>query len=534
VNRIQAREPAASADLRDLISPVWRRRWLVLVIVIVSTVATYMASDAGEEQFKSTTQVFVSDSQISSLVSGSGVAGTDRSTQDQATLLLSRAVTDAVRTRLKLTESPASLVGSVTATPSTGSNFVSVTAVRGSGAEAAAVANAYVQEFIRYRTAQLGSEAKDAIARVRGQLAQLPAATSASDQRAALKDALQQLEAARAVTPVHSRQTNLAAAPAQPFSPRPKRDAFFAFAISVVLALALAFGLERFDRRIKRFQEVSDLYGAPLLATIPHTTGLTTEGKAAVVPLLQESFRELRTHLQLAFLDNAVSHLVVTSAFSGEGKSTVVRNLALTYREWGQCVVVIEADLRRPDLPRLFGVKSRSPGLTGVLTGEISLDEALIEIECDVTSLEYLQRITSAESNVTPSTRDPKVGVTASGLALLPSGPAPPNPQAVLAAEKPQRIIDDLKQRFDIVLIDTPPALVVTDAMPLIARADGVVVVSRVGMTERSSARRLMSTLQLDPNVQVLGVVANDLAREPGRGYGCGYGTYDASNGSSA
>jgi Mrp family chromosome partitioning ATPase len=250
---------------------------------------------------------------------------------------------------------------------------------------------------------------------------------------------------------------------------------------------------------------------------------------------LREPFRSLRTNLQLASLDTSIKRLVVTSAVSGEGKSTVVRNLALTYREWGLSVAVLEADLRRPTLSAAFAVEPGPPGLTAVLTGECDLEDALIDIDFDIASLEYLDKVRVGDETEQSPAGGAKTA-SASKLVLLHSGEAPPNPQAVLAADKMRQVVDQLSERFDIVLIDTPPLLAVSDAIPLLPQSDGVILVTRVGVTERPAAQRAVAAAQLDPSVDVLGVVANDVTSQPGSRYGYGYGYgqgygYDSSNG---
>jgi receptor protein-tyrosine kinase len=286
--------------------------------------------------------------------------------------------------------------------------------------------------------------------------------------------------------------------------------------MSLVLAFALALGLERLDRRIRNIDDVAKVYDAPLLSVIPHFAAVGEEhgGKASVPSALREPFRTLRANLQLASLDKPLRRIVVGSAMSGEGKSTVVRNLALTYREWGLSVVVIEADLRRPTLSVLFGVQRDTGGLTAVLTGECDLDDALLEVDVDIANLEYLDKVRVVGGGETPA-----AGAT-SGLHLLPSGKSPPNPHAVLAADKTRLVIEQLSERFDVVLIDTPPLLAVSDALSLLPRVDGVVLVARVGATQRPAAQRAAAAARLDPACRILGVVANDLAFMPGSDYG--------------
>jgi len=517
--------PAGSSDLRDLTGPIWRRRWLLLAIIVMSTVGTYTASARQADVFRSSTQVFVSNSQIAQIIGGGDAGGTDRSTLDQAKLLLSRSVTEGVIKRLRLSDTPDALVDTVTAEPVTGSNFVSVTAERGSAAEAAAVANAYVLEYIHFRNDQLREDAGAAIRRVGRQIISLPDRESNRAQRQDLQETIRQLRATQASAPSQTRQTDRATAPRSPFTPRPKRDALFALVISLGLGIALAFALERFDRRIKSIDEVAEVYGIPLLCTIPHSSTLVTihDGKASVPEALREPFRSLRTNLQLASLDKPVKRLVVASAISGEGKSTVVRNLALTYREWGLSVLVLEADLRRPTLSTAFGLKPGTRGLTSVLIGDCELEDALLNIDIEIASLDYLDKVRAGgdkEQRVASEART----MASSKLMLLPSGETPPNPPAVLAAERMRQIVEQASERFDVVLIDTPPLLAVSDAMPLLSQCDGVILVTRVGITERASAQRAVAAAQLDPSVEVLGVVANDVAFQPGGGYGYGYG----------
>ena len=503
----------------------------------MSTTGTYTVSSRRPDRFRSSTQVFVSNSQIETIIGGGDGGGTDRATLDQAKLLLSRPVTEAVIRQLGLRTDPATLVGTVSAEPVSGSNFVSVTAERGSGAEAAAVANAYVREYIRFRNDQLSTDASNAIEQIRQQIKGLPSSRRANaQQRQDLQETIRQIQVTQAAAPSQSRQTDTAIAPSAPFTPSPKRDAVFALFISLGLGLGLAFALERFDRRIKGVEEVTKVYGLPLLATIPHTSTPVDihDGKAGVPGLLREPFRSLQTNLQLASLDRPIRRLVVTSAIAGEGKTTIVRNLALTYREWGLNVVVLEADLRRPTLTKSFGgVGREAGGLTSVLTGDLSLDDAFVDVDFDIASLEFLDRVrvgSDVERRHGGATTPPR----SSRLVLLPSGDTPPNPQAVLAADKMRWVMDQLSERFDVVLIDTPPLLAVSDAMPLLSLCDGVVLVTRVGTTERQAAQRAVAAAQLDPSVNLLGVIANDVAAQPGNGYGYGQGYgYTSSNGHS-
>jgi Mrp family chromosome partitioning ATPase/capsular polysaccharide biosynthesis protein len=507
------------SDVQDLIAPLWRRRWLLLGIVVTSTVATFVVAARQPERCRARTQFIVATSSVQAIIAGAGGGASDRTTLDQAKLLLSEPVADRVLRRLGLAESRLALLATVEAEPVLGSSFVTVTAERGSADQAAAVANTFVREYFAYRKDELTGEADDAMRRIRRELRDVANGANATNARVPLQNQLRQLEGARSAAGEEMRQTNSAAAGAR-IAPTPGRDALFAFAISLGLALALAFGLERFDRRIRNVDDFARVYDAPLLSVIPHsaTVGEERGGKVSVPAALREPFRTLRTNLELASLDKPIRRVVVASAVSSEGKSTIVRNLALTYCEWGLSVVVIEADLRRPTLSALFGVKRGAAGLTAVLTGECELEDALLEVDIDITSLEYLDKV-----RVGGGATNPRDGTTR-GLELLPSGRTPPNPQAVLASDKTRLVIEQLSERFDVVLVDTPPLLAVSDALSLLPQVDGVVLVARVGMTQRPAAQRAAAAARLDPGGRILGVVANDLNFVPGSGYGYAYG----------
>lgn len=508
------------SDVQDLIAPLWRRKWLILGIVVTSTVATFVLAARQPERFRATTQFIVASSSVQAIIAGAGGRSDDRTTLDQAKLLESEPVADRVLRRLGLAESRLALLKTVDAEPVLGSSFVKVTAERGSADQAAAVANTFVREYFAYRKAELTGDADEAMSRIRRELRDVANGANATNARVPLQNQLRQLEGARSAAGKETRQTN-SAPPGTRIAPTPGRDALFAFAISLGLALALAFGLERFDRRIRNVDDFAKVYDAPLLSAIPHTTVAEEYGGMVSVPsALREPFRTLRTNLELASLDKPIRRIVVASAVSNEGKSTIIRNLALTYREWGLTVVVIEADLRRPTLSVLFGVERGTGGLTAVLTGECDLEDALLEVDVDIASLEYLDKVRVGDDASRPPER------TTSGLRLLPGGKTPPNPQAVLAADKTRLVIEQLCERFDVVLIDTPPLLAVSDALSLLPLVDGVVMVARVGMTQRPAAQRAAAAARLDPGARILGVVANDLefSRGSGYGYDCGYG----------
>lgn len=197
-----------------------------------------------------------------------------------------------------------------------------------------------------------------------------------------------------------------------------------------------------------------------------------------------EAYRTLRTNIQFASLDKPLKTLLVTSTDPGEGKSTTLANLAVTMSQAGNQVIVVDCDLRRPNLHRLFG-RDNASGLTTMMTESAAREQ--------------------------PPLQD--TGVP--NLRLLASGPLPPNPSELLSSRRLDEIMARLTQEADIVLIDTPPTVAVTDAAILASKVDGVLVVMQAGKTKRDLARRARLLLE-KAKANVLGVVLTNAPVETG------------------
>ena len=189
-----------------------------------------------------------------------------------------------------------------------------------------------------------------------------------------------------------------------------------------------------------------------------------------------EAYRTLRTNLQFASLDRDLRTLLVTSAAEGEGKTTVVANLGVALAESGSRVLLVDADLRRPGLHRVFDLPL-TPGLSNALLAE----------ETDPTVLE--------------------TGVA--GLSVLSAGDPPPSPGEFVASSRLQRLLSQLRSTFDYVLLDTAPVTLVADAAVLAPSVDGVILVVSAGKTKRDLVRRAREQLEV-VGARVLGVVLNN------------------------
>lgn len=406
-----------------------------------------------------------------------------------------------------------------------GEDFIQVTAVDGSPVQAARIANAFAQQFVASLQDTYRARISEAIQLVRSEIAQTPSGSPGQISRGALLNQLNNLQVALKVPTVVAQQVDPALPPAAPSYPKPARNALFALLISLVAAIALAYGLERLDRRLKTPDDLERSYGEPLLAVLPHTDApaqLLGESSALGADF-REPFRVLQTNIALAAVDAPPRTIVISSAMPGEGKSTVVRNLALAICESGRSVAVVDLDLRHPALARLFGVRL-GPGMTDVLRRDAELKDVSVRVGTTLPSVYELvagERPAAITKNGSNG-HGPRVPES-TGMTLVLGGARPANPPAVLASERLAEVLDELRASYDVVLIDSAPVLAVSDTVPLLRYADAAVIVGRLGETTRDTAKRLREFLARVPELNWLGVVANDLPRTDAGAYGYGY-----------
>jgi capsular exopolysaccharide synthesis family protein len=252
---------------------------------------------------------------------------------------------------------------------------------------------------------------------------------------------------------------------------------------------------ELFDDRINSPEEAERTMRLPSLGLIPmvEEEGLRVIRDTSVPSLLIDPYRTLRTNINFAAAagasGEAMRSLVITSSWQAEGKSTTVANLAMALALDNKRVIIVDADLRRPSLYKVFKIDS-TPGLTDVLVGTHQLDEVI--------------RPTGVE-NVT----------------IIPAGSIPPNPAELLGSAAMGHLLPELESRADVILFDTPPVLMCTDGVVLASRANGVLLVVAFGETKKAQTRKALEILGR-ANANVLGTVLNRV-EVSGGGYGYGY-----------
>jgi succinoglycan biosynthesis transport protein ExoP len=510
--------PALAAYVR----PVWERKWLVILVVLLATAGTYAYNKRKPKVYEAGTLVYYSPA--TNPLSGGQTFTTDRTVEDVAALLYSQGDSTAVAKLIHYPGSPGALVSQVTISARPGEDFVAISASSATPQEAALIANGYARQLVTNTNDDQQTTLNQQISGLRKQLSHLGNTTpddqatrlTVTSQITTLQSALQ--------SPTGTRQVSPAAPPSAPVSPKPVQDALFAFVLSLALAIAAAFGLERFDRRLKQPEDVAREYGLPLIAALPHVAeaAASREAVVALAPEFHEAFSLLRTNIHLLTLDATPRTIAVVSAMPGEGKSTVVRNLAIAMAEAGNRVAVVEADLRRPVLSSLMGMPA-TLGLTDVLTGAVALGDVLSKVPIRAPGVDMLADMGGASPDIT-STNGHSAAEAISAISVLLAGTHPPNPATVLESDRVTEVFDTLKDMFDVLIMDSAPMLSVTDAVPLVRYADATVVVGRVNLTTRDNIRRMTSFLARMPDAHVLGVIANDVTEAAS--YGAGYGYY--------
>jgi len=338
----------------------------------------------------------------------------------------------------------------------------------------------------------------------------------AEANRQLYQDLLQRLKEAGVSAGLRSsniRVVDVARTPTYPIKPNVPRNLQLGLLLGLACGIGLAFVLESLDTSIRNMEEVSAISMLPALGTIPlqlskngHSrkrlktvsADLEKSESPALVTYARpksesaEAYRALRTSILLSSFGAPPKVILVTSALPQEGKTTISANSALVLAQRGSRVLLIDADLRRPGIDKLFGFRSRG-GLSSVISGVDKIDDVIVPFE-----------------------RVPN-------LWIMPAGPIPPQPAELLGSSVMKDHITRWRNEFDHIIIDTPPCLSVTDAVVLTPEADRVILVARSGKTTKAALRRACDLL-LQVNARIMGIVLNALDLRSGDAYYYTYG----------
>jgi len=469
---------SSSEGALEYVAHVLRRRWVVFAVALVTVpLMAFLISESKEKQYTAT----------ATLLFQSGNTSTVDPTREAATneALASLPVV-AVRAAREMGEeaSVGEVLGAVEVSSSNEmADVATVSATTSSPERSAQIANGYSHAFIAFRKETDQVQVQKAIDLVEESYKELSPEEQAGTEGEKLQDRLNRLKVQQALQTGRAELVQPAGTPTSPSSPRTKRNVLLGILAGLLLGFGLAALLERFDRRTRDVEELEGLFGAPIIARIARNKALPkTELKDLLRLQEAEDFRILRTNLRYFNVDRELGSVLIASPEPGDGKSTVARGLAATMAEVGEEVLLIEADLRKESN---FRTPTGTPveGLSNVLSGS-GLDDVLIEVP-----------VAAQASDKSRS------------LAVLSSGPVPPNPSELLESERMKSLMAELQERFKVLIIDSPALGIVSDALALAPFVSEVLVVGGVRKTNRDRAREFVKQLGL-LGKQPVGVIA--------------------------
>jgi tyrosine-protein kinase len=495
-------DTSTAAGLQHYLEILGKHKRLVLIAVLVVPIAAYVYSMLQTPAYESESEVLISRQNIAADLTGvqdpSGIQLSDRPLQTQADLAR---VPDVVRRTLiaaKRTDlSVEAFLASSSVVPRTNSDILEFKVASRQSFEAEQLATAYARQFTRYRRQLDTAPARLARAQLKARIAQLRhdgetgsrlyASLVENEQRLATFEALQTSNAYVVKTALQALQVK----------PTTRRNVMLGAVFGVLLGLALAAIAHALDTRTKTVRSLEEQLGVPLLGRIP-----APSGNGALVmrsdpsSIHAEAYRLVRANLDFVNRAPGARVIMTTSALEGEGKSTTISNLAVAYAREGKRVIVVDLDLHRPTIARLFDV-APSPGVVEAAYGRVSLDRALHRVHGDARG---------------------------SSLQVIPASPPQGDVGEFTASGELRRLFEELRSRADLIFVDAPPLLVSSDAITLGAMVDGIVLVTRNDSLRWQTLDDVIRALSMCPAPTLGWVVTGAEAM-------AGYAAYTAANG---
>ena len=524
-------EAADELDLRDYLQVLRRRKGVVVVAVLACLAAALIVSYLQTPRYAASAKLLLRQRGTGTVFSQQNPqsnVNAERSLQTEIEVVKAEPVREIVRQ--KIGDAP-----SVQIRPVGQTDVITIRAESTDPQRAAVVANAYANAYIEFRLKQAVDEFAAASEEIQTKITDLnrqldslgsqlaaapvcvnPTATpDACSQRTNIEQTvgarrttllsqlglfqqrLDQLQVDSELASGNVQIVTPASTPRTPFAPTPLRNGILGGVLGLMLGVGLAFLRDYLDDSVKGKEDLERAVpGLGVLGLIPVVPDWKAKEQSKVVSLSEptspaaEAYRILRTSVQFLGIDRDVRLIQVTSASAQEGKTTTLSNLAVAFASSGLRTVAVCCDLRRPRLHEFFGLDN-AVGFTSVLLGNVALSKAL-------------QPVPNQER-----------------LLVLASGPLPPNPAELLSSGRTADLLRNLASQADIVLIDSPPVLPVTDSLVLSQRVDATVLVSSAHSTTRKAVHRAAEMLH-QVNAPLVGAVLNGVSEESG------YGGYSA------
>jgi non-specific protein-tyrosine kinase len=515
-------QKSESIDLVKYLVLLWHWAWLIALAVVIAAGGAYFVSKLTPPVYQARTTVLVDMTSSNSSNDYGFVLLNSQLTQTYSQMMTKSSVLDEVATRLGLVKvNPKA----ITANPLTNTQLINIFAESTNPKLAADIANTLVTVFseqvqslqtTRYSASEqsLKAQMTDIDNKLKIANNQLSTTTDRAEAvrlettianytqtYASLLQSYEQVRLAETQTLSSIVQIEPAVIPDGPIRPRTLMNVAVAGLVSVLLTSGLIIGVDLVNDTVKTPDEIAKKLGLPVLGIISHykrNEGVPVTESQPLSPV-SEAFRTLRTNVKYAGagIDKALDSIMIISAMPSEGKTEVLVNLGVVLAQNGLRVLLIDADLRRPALHHRLG-----------LDNLVGLSQTFVHPEL---GMDYSLQPTRVN-----------------GLSAITSGDSPPNPSELLGSQYMGSILDVLKKEYDILLIDTPPALAVTDAAAMLPYVDGVLLVVKPGSTHLAPLRSLVDQFRKSDG-KLLGVVLNDI-NPRSSSYGYYYRQYKSDN----
>jgi polysaccharide biosynthesis transport protein len=511
-----ATDETRELELRDYLSVLRRRKGVIALTTLAVVGAAVVISFLQTPVYEAKTAVLVRPRTSEQILTPNAdrtqaAADAQRAIDTEIEVLQSRTVEDAVRQKLHR-------VPHISVTTAGQTDVIRVSARDTNRGRVARDADTYARTYLDVRRKQAvddflgaGQEVQNKISDLQRQIDALPTALASSanvnaqrqsleQQQAYYRQQLDQLQVAAQISQSGGGQiVSRATAPGSPVEPNTIRNGMIALALGLVLGVALAFLREYLDDSIRTKEDLERATGGlPVVGLIPAVASWKNHKNPYLVTVampaspVAEAYRTLRTSVQFLGLDRPLQSLVVTSPTKAEGKTTTLANLAVSLAQAGQRVILLDCDLRRPRIHEFFGL-SNEVGFTSVLLGTDPLAQTLQPVD----------------------------GYPL--LAVLASGPPPPDPSELLSSQRTKEVVEALRSRCDLLLLDSPPVLPVTDPLVLSGLVDAALLVVSTDQTNKRALHRAVELLT-QVNAPLMGTVLNEVG--PERAYAYGYAGY--------
>jgi succinoglycan biosynthesis transport protein ExoP len=480
---------ASTVSPFELLSVLWRRKLIVITVIIISVGLALALSLRSPKQYSASAELLFRETGFSQALFGSslftqGQEEPQRTTQTSIDVVTSLAVGEQAESVLKFKEPVGALVESVAVSPNADANIATIKATRASPREAAAVANAFAEGYIIYRR----QTDRNTVAQAE-ELVNQSIKTASPAEQAKLSESLRQLGVLRSLQTGNAEVIARAEPNPTAVSPKPKTDAVLGLVVGLFLGAALALLVDFLDRRLKTIDDFERaLPDYPVIASVPNAPHASL-AKQLTGPI-GESYRMLREGLRFLDPTGRARCFVITSAEESEGKTTVAVNLARALTASGRRVMLVDADMRRPAVAAQLGIPRHLPGLSDTLVSDGELDEFVVAID--------------DEPN----------------LAVLPSGTIPPNAADLLSVGRMGELLSYLRSCADVVIVDSPPLLPVADTRVLLrlSDVDGVIMVARGTFSRRDRVKAASRVLAASER-RVFGMVLTEMKSSTETGY---------------